>query len=80
MFAKIFNPPEGQIVVMLRLGDDDGLEIRAFTKPPGMDVCETAVSFKEGRDQEAQKAFDDMTETQASQMVASLHESAKFFQ
>lgn len=80
MFARFFDPPEGQIVVMLRQGDDDGLEIRAFTKPPGMDVCETALCFKEGRDDEAKKAFDEMTEAQASEMVAQLYESAKFFQ
>lgn len=44
-FAKLFETPVGQILVMLCSGDDDKPEIRFFAKPEGLGVCFVAITF-----------------------------------
>lgn len=81
MFAKIFGPPEDQILAMIRPSpDDDNIEVRFFfrTESPLLDVCETALGYSD--EAKAQEFFDGLTEEKAREVVAPLKADAiKFF-
>lgn len=78
MFAKLFGPPEDQIVMMLREGDD-GPEVRLYFQPdsPVLNVCETAFGYTNKKD--AQKLFDEMTEERVRDAIAPLKEKITQF-
>lgn len=81
MFAKLFGPPDDQILAMIRPGeDDDTTEVRFFfkTESPLLDICETALGYSD--EEKAREFFDGLTEEKAREVVAPLKSDAlKFF-
>ncbi len=80
MFAKLFGPPEDQILVIIRPGDDDNTEVRFFfkTDSPLLDICETALGYVD--EAKAQEFFDGLTEEKAREVVTPARaEMTKFF-
>lgn len=48
MFAKLYGPPEDQVVVQLRRNDTGDPEVKCYFKPRGLGVCSKASSFSIG--------------------------------
>ncbi|WP_152966539.1 hypothetical protein [Gulbenkiania mobilis] len=66
-FAKVFDTAKGQIVAMLGCDEDDHPEIRFYSKPAGLGICQAAIAWENSDEGEvkAQKVFDDLTEEHA---------------
>lgn len=78
-FAKLFETPVGQILVMLFAGNDDKPEIRFFAKPEGLGVSFVALTFDDsdkGWDA-AERAFEVIEQDGAVRGTAPLFDMAK---
>lgn len=67
MFAKVFGPPEDQIVVMLDTNDDDLPAVKVFFQPKDMGVCYACLTFEgsEKGEANAERHFESMEEPEA---------------
>lgn len=73
-FVRLFRSDSyGQIAVMS--GYDDSPEIRAYTQPQGLGICQAAICFADNDHGEARRdhVFKHFTPTQADIMVRELH-------
>jgi hypothetical protein len=75
-FAKLYETERGQVLVMLKEGDEGGPEIRFFVQPEGLGVCSVALSWDDGTEEswaKADAAFERMNEAAALKSVAPIY-------
>jgi hypothetical protein len=68
MFAKLFGPPDAQLLVKFDAAADTGKpEVRVFFEPPGLGVCSVSVAFEDSEEgwANAEHAFEEMDESRA---------------
>lgn len=82
MFAKLFGPPDDQILAIIREGesnnDEDVTEVRFFFKirPESQsifDLCETALCYV--NEDKARQFFEKLTEAEAREVVEPIRKS-----
>lgn len=79
MYAKLYGPPEDQIVVQLGLNAEGTPEVKCYFKPRGLGVCSKASSFSMGLHGEAaaRAAFDQVSEEAARTFIRDAREMAE---
>lgn len=72
MFAKLFGPPEDQVLVKLDAAEDGKPEIRVYFQPLESGVCSVAASYPDTGSgwETAEDAFNSMDEATARAGVA----------
>lgn len=67
MFAKLYEPVEGQQILVKLEAGDDGPEVRFYYEPEGFGVCSHAIGWADTDEgwAEAEKTFSEITEETA---------------
>ncbi len=79
MFAKLFGPPDDQVLATFTEGDD-GPELKVYANPGGiLGVSEVTIAYHDDKRDEARKVFEELDEAGARKIAASLYEAAAAF-